>query len=278
MLISYIQITIAILVLATGLSSSRNDLLWLLRRPALLGRSFAAMYLFVPLVAVAIVSIFDVPLNTRAALLFLSISSGAPLLPKRLIWHGGDPAYVFSLVVVTSLLAIITVPISLLLLGHWLPTEISIEPDRVAATIFKTFLLPLAAGMLLRRFTPTIADRINEPLLKLSGIALLLGVLLIIVNSWRMLLALALPTFLAFAGFTILSLAIGHLLGGPEHHMSLAIACATRHIGLAMLVAAKVQGPKTLAMVAAYLIVSTVVSMIYIRFIGHRRQLRNSWN
>jgi BASS family bile acid:Na+ symporter len=153
--------------------------------------------------------------------------------------------------------------------------EISIASDRVAITIFNTFLLPLVAGMLLCRFAPTIADKINEPLLRISGIALLLGVLVIIFNSWGMLLALGMPTFLAFAGFTVLSLAIGHLFGGPEHHMSLAIACATRHIGLALLVAAKVRGPKTLAMVAAYLIVSGVVSAFYIRFLRNRFRLHN---
>ena len=233
------------------------------------------MYLCVPLIAVAIISIFDLPWNTRVALLFLSISSGAPLLPRRLITLGGDPAYVFSLVVTTSLLATVTVPLSLHLLVHWLPTEISIEPQRVAWTIFKTFLLPLAAGMLVRRFFPMIADRIGEPVLQITVVALLLGALAIIVNSWDTLLGLGLPTFLAFAGFTLASLAVGHLLGGPEHHMSLAVACATRHIGLAMLVAAKVRGPKTLAMVAAYLIASTVISIPYIQWIRHRRRKRN---
>ena len=272
MLMLYLKLTIATLVFATGLSSSRKDLLWLWRRPVLLGRSFAAMYLCVPLIAVAIVSIFDLPWNTRVALLFLSISSGAPLLPKRLIWLGGDPAYVFSLVVATSLLAIVTVPLSLHLLGHWLPTEISIDPRQVAATIFNTFLLPLAAGMLVRRFSQSMADRICEPLLRVAGAALLLGALAIIVSSWDMLLALGLPTFLAFAGFTLASLAVGHLLGGSEHHMSLAIACATRHIGLAMLVAAKVRGPKTLAMVSAYLLSSAIISIAYTQWLRHRHR------
>ena len=79
MLMPYLKLTITALVFATGLSSTRKDLLWLWHRPILLGRSFAAMYLCVPLIAVAIVSSFDLPGNTKAALLFLSISSGAPL-------------------------------------------------------------------------------------------------------------------------------------------------------------------------------------------------------
>jgi BASS family bile acid:Na+ symporter len=71
------------------------------------------MYLPVPLVAIVFVAAFDLTWGTQAALLFLSISAGAPLLPRKLIKLGGDPAYVFRLVVATSLLAIITVPLSL---------------------------------------------------------------------------------------------------------------------------------------------------------------------
>jgi len=37
----------------------------------------------------------------------LAICAGTPLLPKKLIKLGGDPDYVFSLIVITSLLAII---------------------------------------------------------------------------------------------------------------------------------------------------------------------------
>lgn len=270
MLLPYLKITIAVLVFATGLNSSRSDLLWLWRRPALLFRAFIAMYLLVPLAAVVIDSLFDLPSNTRAALVLLSISSGAPLLPKRLINLGGDPDFIFSLTVTTSLLTIVTLPLSLRLLVPWLPEEISIAPDQVARTLLFSFLLPLAAGMALRWRLPAEASRIAEDLLRLAGAALLLGAAAIIIHSWDKLLALGSPTFLAFTGFTLAALLIGHFTGGPDHRLSLAVACATRHIGLAMLIATRIRGPKTLALVSAYLIASALVSILYIRWVQGR--------
>lgn len=103
------------LVFAAGLQARRDDLLLIWRQPWLLARSFAVMYLLVPPVAVATVSVFDLPAHTRAALLLLAISAGAPLLPRRLIGLGSNPAYAFGLLVAASLLAVFTVPLSLAL-------------------------------------------------------------------------------------------------------------------------------------------------------------------
>lgn len=266
MVLLILKFAIGGLVFATGLSASRQDLFWIWQRPGLLARSFAAMYLLVPLVAIVFVATFDLTWGTKAALLFLSISAGAPLLPRKLIKLGGDPAYVFSLVVATSLLAIITVPLSLAVLAPLLPAETSVQPGQVAATIVKSFLLPLAAGMALRAFFPEFAEKIGDPLMRITGLALALGAIGVIAGSWESLQDIGLSTFLAFGGFTLAALAIGHLLGGPEHRSSLAVACATRHIGLALLVAAHVRGPKTLALVAAYMIASAAVSIPYVRW------------
>jgi len=72
--------------------------------------------------------------------LFLSISAGAPLLPRKLIKLGGDPAFAFSIVIATSLAAIVTVPASLALLQPLLPADTEVDVMRLATTILKTFL------------------------------------------------------------------------------------------------------------------------------------------
>jgi len=66
------------------------------------------MYVVMPAVAVLMAWVFVLPQNTELALVILAICAGTPLLPKKLIKFGGDPAYVFSLIVTTSLLAIVT--------------------------------------------------------------------------------------------------------------------------------------------------------------------------
>jgi bile acid:Na+ symporter, BASS family len=71
---------------------------------------------------------------------------------------------------------------------------------------------------------------------------------------------------LTLAGLIAISLAIGHLLGGPveDDRSALAIACATRHIGIAVLVAASVPGPRTSVLVAFYTLISAVISIPYL--------------
>ena len=268
MMLLTLKLAIASLVFATGLSATREDLFWIWRHPTLLARSFLAMYVLVPLVAIAMTLALDLPRATKIGLLFLSISAGAPLLPRKLIKLGGDPSYVFSLVVATSLAAILTVPASLALLQPLLPVEADIDIGRVAATILKTFLLPLAVGMALRELALNWAERLGDPLMRVGGVLLTFGALAFIFSSWRQIAEIGLPSLLAFASFTGLALAIGHWLGGPDegHRSSLAVSCATRHIGLALLIAANVRGPRTLALVAAYLFASALVCIPYIRW------------
>ena len=246
---------VGMLVFAAGLQARRDDLLLIWRQPWLLARSFVAMYLLVLLVllvAVAMVSVFDLPTHTRAALLLLAISAGAPLLPRRLIGLGSNPAYAFGLLVAASLLAVLSVPLSLALLAPWLPVELAISPGRVAVALGISFLLPLLAGMLLGRLLPGPAGRLAEPLSRVGMIALAVGMAVLLVANRQILIHLGLPTFLAFAGFSLAALAIGHLLGGPDHRLPLAVACATRHVNLVLVIIARVRGP-SMAMVCAYL-------------------------
>jgi BASS family bile acid:Na+ symporter len=208
------------------------------------------------------------------ALVVLAICAGAPLLPKKLIKFGGDPSYVFSLIVTTSLLAIVTVPASLHFLAEIISFDTSaVTPSQVARIILKTFLLPLGVGMLFRLAVPALADRFGDPLLKIASAVMALCALAALAVGFRLVLEVGLPSLIAFAAFTLSAIVVGHLLGGPNHsdRISLAIACASRHIGLALLIAANARGQHALALVVAYLLASAVVSIPYVRWITKHR-------
>ena len=98
------KLSVAALLLAVGMLSSMKEAAYLRRRPPLLLRSVAAMYILVPLAATIFVTVL--PLGPG---LKMAISAGAPLLPKKLMGLGSDEC-VFSLVVTASILAIVTVP------------------------------------------------------------------------------------------------------------------------------------------------------------------------
>jgi BASS family bile acid:Na+ symporter len=132
--------------------------------------------------------------------------------------------------------------------------------------IAKASLAPLALGMLLRWPLSTVADRLSDGILRTGGAVLMGGGLALLMLQGRLLIAVGFVPLLALAGMTLVALAIGHVLGGPEadDRTALAVSCATRHVGVAMLAASTVPGPRTAALVLAYVLASAVVSIPYL--------------
>jgi len=274
MLLILLKASIAVLIFAIGMTATTEDIVYLWRRPAQLLKSIIAMYIVMPAVAVLMARTFDLPPRTELALVVLAICAGAPLLPKKLIKFGGDPSFVFSLIVTTSLLAIVTVPASLYLLAEVITFDTTaVTPLQVAGLIIKTFLVPLGVGMLFRLAAPALSERVGDPLLKIASAVMALCALAALAIGFHLVFEVGLPSLIAFAVFTLSAIVIGHLLGGPNpsDRISLAIACASRHIGLALLIAANARGQHALALVVAYLLASAVVSIPYVRWITKHR-------
>ena len=132
----------------------------------------------------------------------------------------------------------------------------------------KSFLLPLALGMLVRWLFPAVAERIGDRLMAVAGLLLTVCALLLLLLHWDVLLEASVSGVLTLAGLIVIALVIGHLLGGPaeEDRTALAIACSTRHLGIAVLVAASLPGPRTAVIIAAYILTSAVISIPYLRW------------
>lgn len=274
MLLILLKTSIGVLIFAIGMTATTEDIVYLWRRPVLLAKSITAMYVVMPIVSVVMDYLFDLPPKTELALIILAICAGAPLLPKKLIKFGGDPSYVFSLIVTTSLLAIITVPASLQILAKIVSFETSaVTPFQVASVIFKTFLLPLGAGMVLRLLFPALTKIISDPLLKVASIIMGICAITTLATGFHLVFTVGLQSVFAFALFTLSALLAGHMLGGPDlsSRTALAISCSSRHIGLALLIAVNARGQQALALVVAYLIASAVVSMLYIFWMNKLR-------
>lgn len=265
-----LKVAVALLILAIGMDSRFTDIVYLWRKPGLLLRSLLAMYVLVPLVplvAVLLVTSLDLSPGVEIALLILAVSAGAPLLPRKLMFLGREP-YVFSLVVLSSLLAIVIVPAWLALLGPMFGVQRVLESNEVALVLAKAFFLPLVAGMLFRWLFPQLAERLADRLLGIVGAVFMVCVLLLLALQWTLLLEAGWPFVLTLVAMALLALGIGHALGGPhpDGRTALAVACTTRHVGVAVLVAAALPGPRTAVLVAAYIVTSAVITIPYLRW------------
>ncbi len=139
--------------------------------------------------------------------------------------------------------------------------------------IAKAFLVPLAAGMLLRWALSGIAGRLSEWILRAAVAALALAALALLVLHWRLLVELGWIPLLTLAGMTAVALAIGHALGGPDpdDRTALAVSCSARHIGIALLAASTVPGPRTVMLILTYLLASAAVSIPYLKWQARKR-------
>ncbi|MEO8124454.1 MAG: hypothetical protein ABI633_10430 [Burkholderiales bacterium] len=262
-----LKLSVVTLIFSIGLGSTLAVLSYLWRRPALLARSLFAMVVLVPVVALLLVSFLPLTAGVKAALLVLAVSAGAPLLPRKLGAVGGG-GYVFSLVVTSSLLAIVLVPAWIGLIGRRLGVETDLDPIVVAGVIAKSFLLPLAIGFGLRLAIPTLADRIADRLMAVAGIVLSIAALTLLALHWDVFTGVRWQGYAALCVMLVIALAIGHALGGPEpaDRTALAIACATRHVGLAVLVASAFPGPQTTVLIGAYILASAFVTIPYLHW------------
>ena len=273
-----LKLSIALLIFAIGLGSTFSDLTYLLRRPALALRSIFAMYVMVPVAALALVFALPLSPGARAALLVFAVSAGAPLLPRKLSPFGNS-SYVFSLVTLSSVLAIFLVPAWVSMISARFDLETTISMATVAKLLAKAFLLPLAIGMVVRAIIGDAGDKLSDGLMKVAGVVLLVTALVLLATNWELMLKLRGEGMIALVALILIALAIGHLMGGPDEddRTALAIACATRHIGIALVVASAFPGPATVVIVLAYTIATAAVSLPYLRWRrkrGATRQLQ----
>ena len=125
-------------------------------------------------------------------------------------------AVVRFMLVLASLLAIVTVPLWLLLLGPHFARLETLNPATVAGVLAKSFLLPMLLGIAVRGIVPDASARLSDALLKAVGVVFSACALALLATHWQVVGAVLGPPILALGGFTFAALCIGHLFGGPD--------------------------------------------------------------
>jgi len=256
-----VNFSIALIVFGLGLGASLNDAAYLIRRPQMLFRSLLSMSLVMPVFALLLVVLFDLHPAIELAIVALSLSPVPPFLPRTQTKGGGTAPYVVSLLVMTSILAIITVP-----LGIWsieAIRHIDADVPKVAWSLVLTITLPLVMGMILHDLFPGLASRLVRPAPLLGGALLVLILAPVLILEWNIVWSMVgNGTLVILVLFSLVGIAVGHLLGGPNPHdqVVLALATASRHPGVAIAVAAV--NTEHIAPVAAVVIWHLVVGAV----------------
>ena len=264
-----IKVSIMLLVFALGLKTDAADLTFLLKRPSQLVRSLLAINLIMPIVAAVIVRVFALHPPVGLMIAALALAPLPPILPNKHAKAGGDAAYAISLMVTAALFAIVSIPLSVEVIGRFLGVSLHVAPLAVVKLVLTSVFFPLGAGLLVRHLAAGVAEKLGGPLSKIATLLLVLAVVAVLFGAWKGMLAqIGDGTLLALAVFVVAGLAIGHLLGGPDpsDRTVLALSTASRHPGIALALIHMTAPDATavLPVLLLYLIVNAILGAPYV--------------
>jgi len=267
--------TVFVVMFDLGLGIALGEFRWVWRHPGLVLRGLLAVLIVVPLIALSVIQVMDLSRAAEVGILLMAVAPGAPVALRRSLGAGGHHSFAPALRILVALLAVVSMPLwigalDLLYAGH-----ASVGVEHVARQVFVAQLLPMGLGMLVRHLWPGPAAWLRSRVTPLST-ALLVGlIVLVLIDIWTAVVGAGPRLALAIAVITLLSLGVGHALGGPDlaTRTAVAVCSAARNPGLALLVATLNNAtPRIIATVLTYLVVSAVTTVAYVTCVRRRQR------
>ena len=208
----FLPAALGVIMLGLGLSLTLADFARVAKypRPVLIG--LFCQVIILPLVCFGMLSVAGLEPALAVGFMLLAASPGGT--SANLFSHlaHGDVALNISLTAVSSIVAILTMPLIVnLSLGYFMDAEqaLPLQFSKVLQ-VFVIVLGPVAIGMLIRRFKPGFAASMDKPVRWLSGLFLALIIALAIAND-----SLSAMDYLFTIGllallFNLLSMAVGY--------------------------------------------------------------------
>lgn len=258
--------TVFVVMFRLGLGILPLELLFVWRHPALMLKALFSVLVAVPVIALVVTRLLDLPRTAEVGIVVMAIAPGAPIALQRSLGAGARRSFAPGLQVTVALAAVVTMPLSIAALDVLYDATATASPWQIMRQVTVVQLLPLALGIVTGRRLPRLAARL-EPLVDRAWKVLLVALLVMaVIGFGRVMIAAGLSVAFAAMLTTLGALAAGHWLGGPEPgtRTAVAITSAARNPGLALLVAAlNDAGPAIKATMLTYMVVAAVTALPY---------------
>ncbi len=263
-------------MVSIGLRYSVEEIIGPLRNVWAVVLALVANFVAVPILAIGILQLIDLDTAYAIGLVLVASAAGAPMIVKFTQLAGGDVAFGAGLLVLLIVVSIGYMPFVVPLLA---PGS-AISAWAIGAPLVLTMLLPLGAGLLVKRSAPG-AGRI----LPLLGIVTNVSLLTLVVLTF----ALNLPTVAGVVGtgaiaasllFIAGAFVIGWVFGGAfgEHlRDEMAIGTAQRNFAAALVVATQAfDAPGVLVMAVVVSLVTMAVLFPTAKLLNRRAQRQSA--
>ncbi|MES2919997.1 MAG: bile acid:sodium symporter [Verrucomicrobiota bacterium] len=229
-----------------------------------------ANFILTPLLAVGIARLLRLDEPIALGLLLLGLAAGAPFMPTVVGMAKGDQALAVGLMVLLMVGTTISLPVALPLLV----TGVRVNTWEIARFLLQLMLAPLAAGLVVKAFAESAAAQLRPVLERVSNLALLVLVVLIVAVHFQGVLRIfGSGAILAAMLFTVLSSLTGWLLGGSNAALRTALGLGTglRNIPAALIVGVQnFKDPNVPVMIVVTTLTGIFILLPAARMIGKR--------
>ena len=209
-------------MIAAGLGLTISQIREPLKNIKMVTLSLIANFVLVPLLAFGIVWAIPVSEGLRIGILLLSLSGGAPFIPKIVNIAkgrvGGAVGLMLLLLIVTIFLMPIVVPLIF--------PEATVSSWDIAKSLIISMFIPLLIGLFVKARFPDIAKRILPFFAKLTNFTVLALTILVVYLYTKVIISNAsvLPVILLFF---LGAMAIGYFTGGKNRNARIILSVGT---------------------------------------------------
>lgn len=236
-----VPLQLLLAMLGMGATLRPQDFGVILEDPRGLALGLALQWLFVPAVAVGVITVFGLSPGWALGLLLVAAVPGGATSNLLTFLGRGSVALSIAVTTVTTLACMVTVPALLgLLAADYLPAEFAFPYGRIVRDILLYLLAPLAVGMVIKRLAPGTSGAISKWAIRGSLALIVLitisalgsGRIDVVAYGWR-------PPLVIVFFATVVALAspqLCRLLGRfDDDTVALHIEVVVRNIGIGLL-------------------------------------------
>jgi len=254
---SLVPVGLMLIMFSMGLTLAPRDFALVARNPRIAGAGFATHLLVLPLLGLGVGWLFRLPPELALGLFIVSICPAGTTSNALTFVGRGNVALAVVLTALTSLVTVFTIPLLLSWAVPWFLAGGGREVPTLSVPgtilqLVRITLLPIAAGMIVRRFAPAAAARMARWLRPTAFVILVAVIAVSVIVSVEMVLESLVRATPAILTLNVAAMAFGLLLGrvlgaSSRDSMTLAIETGVQNVTLAIFLTLTVLGSLPLA-------------------------------
>ncbi|WP_420317320.1 bile acid:sodium symporter family protein [Ekhidna sp.] len=184
----YLNLSLGFIMFGVAINLRLEDFIRVIKSPKSTLVGIFSQFLVLPSLTFLLVLIIQPRPSFALGMMLVAACPGGNISNFMTAMARGNTALSVSLTAVSSTLAIIMTPLNITFWGSLYPptasilTEVSLDFWELFKTITMLLLIPIFLGMLLRKWKPTIADKLH-PIMHYSSIAIFAGIVIMAFNA-----------------------------------------------------------------------------------------------